>query len=68
MAAPVYRLPEHVHMLHRHSSRPTTNQQLLWAIQEEWDAITLEEIATITGSLSLRVLAVQAASGGHTKY
>jgi len=54
--------------IHRRSPRPTTNQQLLRAIQEECDAITSEEIASMTGSLPLWVLAVQEASGGHTKY
>ena len=54
--------------IHRRSPRPTTNEQLLCAIQEEWDAITSEEIASMTSSLPLRVLAVHEVSGGHTKY
>ena len=54
--------------IHKRSPRPTSNEVLLQAIQEEWDAITSEEIASMTSSLLLRVLAVKEVSGGHTKY
>jgi len=54
--------------IQRRSPRPTTNLLLRCAIQEEWDAISCEEIASMTSSLPPRILAVQQASGGHTKY
>jgi len=54
--------------IYKHSPCPTTNEQLLCAIQEEWDAITSEEIASMTSTLPLRNLAVQEVTGGHTKY
>jgi transposase len=50
----------------RHRCR--TNVALRIAIQEEWDAITSEEIASLVNSLPERVEAVRAVNGGHTKY
>ena len=54
--------------IHRRSPRPTTNILLRQAIQEEWDAITSEEIASLIASMPSRVEAVQAVAGGHTRY
>ena len=54
--------------IHRHSPRPTTNILLRQAIQEEWDAITAEEILSFTVSMPSRIQAVQAVAGGHTRY
>lgn len=48
--------------------RCRTNVALRIAIQEEWDAITSEEIASLFGSLPGGVEAVRAVNGGHTKY
>lgn len=48
--------------------RPTTNLALQIAIQEEWDAITSEEIASLVDSMPARIAAVAAVHGGHTCY
>ena len=54
--------------IYRRSPRPTKNSALLIAIQEEWDAITDEEIAALTSSLPARTAAVRDVHGGHTMY
>lgn len=48
--------------------RPTTNIALHIAIQEEWDAITSEEIASLVNSMPERIQAVEQVRGGHTRY
>ena len=52
--------------IHRRSPHPTTNILLWQAIQEEWDAITTEEILSFTVSMPSRVQVVPAVAGGHT--
>lgn len=52
----------------RRIPRPTTNILLRVAIQEEWDAITNEEIAAMVDSMPQRVAAVMTVLGGHTCY
>jgi len=54
--------------IYRRSPRPTTNPSLRIAIQEEWDAITEEEITALTSSLPARTAAVRNVQGGHTGY
>ena len=54
--------------IYRRSSRPTTNPLLRIAIQEEWDAITDEEITNLTSSLPARTAAVRNVNGSHTMY
>ncbi|KAH0610558.1 uncharacterized protein H6S33_012085 [Morchella sextelata] len=46
----------------------TTNISLRAAIEEEWNAISPEEIASLINTLPERVEAVRAVRGGHTKY
>jgi hypothetical protein len=48
--------------------RCTTNASLRIAIQEEWDAISPEEISSLVNSMPERVEAVRHVLGGHTKY
>lgn len=50
------------------SPRPTSNILLRAAIQEEWDLITNEEIASIVQTMPTRIAAVEEASSGHTSY
>lgn len=52
----------------RRIPRQTTNVLLQVAIQEEWDAITSEEIAAMVNSIPDRVAAVMTVFGGHTRY
>lgn len=44
--------------------RPTTNFLLRAAIQEEWDTITSDEIASMVDSTPHRIAAVMGVSGG----
>lgn len=46
----------------------TTNESLRAAIQEEWDAIGSDEIASKVDSMSERIEAVRAVNGGHTRH
>lgn len=52
----------------RRTPRPTTNITFRAAIQEEWNAITAEEIALMVNSMPDRVMAVMNVQGGHTRY
>lgn len=52
----------------RRTPRCTTNSALRIAIQEEWDAMTEVEIASMVNSMPERVAAVSAVFGGHTHY
>lgn len=52
----------------RRVPRPTTNVLLRAAIQEEWDAITSDEISSMIDSMPDRIAAVMAVFGGHTRY
>ena len=54
--------------IYHRSPRPTTNVLLRIAIQEEWNAITGEEIADLTASMPARTAAVRNVQGGHTRY
>ena len=54
--------------IYHRSPRPTTNVLLRIAIQEEWNAITGEEIADLTASMPARTAAVSNVQGGHTRY
>lgn len=51
-----------------HVPRPTTNALLRVAIQEEWDAITSDEIGSMVDLMPDRIAAVMTVSGGHTRY
>lgn len=52
----------------RRIPRCTTNLTLRAAIQEEWDAISSDEIASMVDSMPERVKAVCDVNGGHTRY
>lgn len=54
--------------IYQRNPRPTSNALLRAAIQEEWDLITNEEIASIIQTMPARVAAVRQAAGGHTSY
>lgn len=52
----------------RRVPRCTTNASLRAAIQEEWDAIESDEIASKVDSMPERIEAVHAVNGGHTRF
>ena len=54
--------------IHHCSLGCTTNILLRQAIQEEWDGITSEEIASLIASMPSRVEAVQAVARGNKRY
>ena len=48
--------------------RPKDRQQLIQRVQEEWEAVTQEELWTLCDSFRERILACQQNNGLHTKY
>jgi hypothetical protein len=48
--------------------RPTKVVELRAAIQEEWDAITQEEIQALISTMPQRIAAFLEANGGHTRF
>ncbi len=53
------------HHLNRHPHCPLTEAEMEKVVQEEWDAITDEEVKDVIDSMPTRVQAVLAARGGH---
>jgi len=52
----------------RRNPRPTKIAALRQAIQEEWDAITKDEIMELCHTMTERVAALVVVNGGHTRY
>jgi transposase len=52
----------------RRNPRPTKLAHLHAALQEEWDAITHEEIQALISTMSQRIAALLEANGGHTRF
>jgi len=51
-----------------HNPPPTRVVELQAAIQQEWDAITQDEIQALVSTMPQRIAAPLEASGGHTKF
>ena len=54
--------------LRKRANRPHTSEAMKHAIQEEWEALRLEDYLHYIRSMPERVQAVIAARGGHTKW
>ena len=47
---------------------PTNINELRWAVQQAWDAVTVESIQNLVDGMPRRVTALSRAREGHTKY
>ena len=54
--------------IHARRPRPQQNDTLRAAIQEEWEAINIQDLELLLTSITTRVQALLTAQGGHTRF
>ena len=54
--------------MNKQNPRPTTEEDVRAAIIREWDDVSVQYIRSLVDSMPIRLAAVRAAGGGHTRW